>query len=86
MSKKKNTVTFSFIMDRDIYNAYKSIVVMNGENVKENLVKYMKSVIEYGTANAETIAAIEEVKRLKADPDKKTYNSFAEIMKEINNE
>ena len=73
-------------MDRDIYNAYKSIVVMNGENVKENLVKYMKSVIEYGTANAETIAAIEEVKRLKADPDKKTYNSFAEIMKEINNE
>ena len=73
-------------MDRDIYNAYKSVVVMNGENVKENLVKYMKSVIEYGTANAETIAAIEEVKRLKADPDKKTYNSFAEIMKEINNE
>ena len=59
---------------------------MNGENVKENLVKYMKSVIEYGPANAETIAAIEEVKRLKADPDKKTYNSFAEIMKEINNE
>ena len=86
MSTKKNTVTCSFIMDRDIDNAYKSIVVMNGENVKENLVKYMKSVIEYGTANAETIAAIEEVKRLKADPDKKTYNSFAEIMKEINNE
>ena len=86
MSTKKNTVTCSFIMYRDIYNAYKSIVVMNGENVKENLVKYMKSVIEYGTANAETIAAIEEVKRLKADPDKKTYNSFAEIMKEINNE
>ena len=86
MSTKKNTVNCSFIMDRDIYNAYKSIVVMNGENVKENLVKYMKSVIEYGTANAETIAAIEEVKRLKADPDKKTYNSFAEIMKEINNE
>ena len=55
MSTKKNTVTCSFIMDRDIYNAYKSIVVMNGENVKE-------------------------------DPDKKTYNSFAEIMKEINNE
>ena len=46
MSTKKNTVTCSFIMDRDIYNAYKSIVVMNGENVKENLVKYMKSVIE----------------------------------------
>ena len=43
MSTKKNTVTCSFIMDRDIYNAYKSIVVMNGENVKENLVKYMNS-------------------------------------------
>lgn len=44
----------------------------------------MKSVIQYGIPNAETIAAIEEVQRMKADPDKKTYGSFEEILKEAN--
>ena len=31
---KSNTVTCSFTMDREVYNAYKSIVAGNGENVK----------------------------------------------------
>ena len=61
----QNTVTCSFTMDRDIYNAYKSIVVRDGENVKSNLVRYMKSVIQYDTPIAETIPAIEVVQRLK---------------------
>ena len=42
----------------------------------------VKDIIEYETVNEETADAIEEVKMLKADSDKKTYNSFAEIMKE----
>lgn len=33
--------------------------------------------------NAETIAAIEEVKKLKNDPNKKTYRSFAEILEDL---
>lgn len=86
MNKKNNTVTCSFSMDRDIYNAYKSVVAMNGENVKGNLVRYMRSVIHYKTPNAKTIAAIDEVQKLKADPHKKTYGSFAEIMSEIDND
>ena len=73
---KSNTVTCSFTMDREIYNAYKSIVCKKGENVKGNLVRYMMSVIRYETPNADTIAAIEEVQKLKADPDKKSYESF----------
>lgn len=80
----QNTVTCSFTMDRDIYNAYKSIVARGGENVKGNIVRYMKSVIQYETPNAETIAAIEEVQRLKADPNKKTYSNFAEILEDLN--
>ena len=76
------SVTCSFTMDRDIYNAYKSIVARNGENVKGNIVKYMLNVIQF----ADTIEAIEEVQRLKADPHKKTYNSFAEILGELDNE
>lgn len=86
MMSKANTVTCSFTMDRDIYNAYKSIVSGNGENVKGNIVRYMMSVIRYETPNADTISAIEEVQRLKANPHKKTYSSFAELLGDLDNE
>ncbi len=79
----QNTVTCSFTMDRDIYNAYKSIVVKNGESVKGNIIKYMKDVIKYEIPNAETIAAMEEVKELKKNPNKKTYNNFEELLKDL---
>lgn len=79
----QNTVTCSFTMDRDIYNAYKSIVARSGENVKGNIVRYMKSVIQYETPNADTIAAIAEVQELKKNPDKKTYGSFAELLEDL---
>ena len=79
----QKTVTCSFTMDRDIYNAYKGIVTRNGENVKGNIIRYMMSVIQYETPNADTIAAIEEVKELKKDPGKKTYGSFAELLEDL---
>ena len=82
---KSNSVTCSFTMDRDVYNAYKSVVSAYGENVKGNLVRYMKNVIKYETPNAETIEAIEEVRNLKENPNKKTYSSFAGLMKDIDN-
>lgn len=71
MMNKSNSVTCSFTMDRDVYNAYKSVVSAYGENVKGNLVRYMKNVIKYETPNAETIEAIEEVRNLKENPNKK---------------
>lgn len=70
-------------MDRDLYNAYKSIVVRNGDNVKGNIIRYMKDVIQYEISNAETIAAMEEVQRLKQNPDKKTYGSFSELLEDL---
>ncbi len=79
----QNTVTCSFTMDRDLYNAYKSIVVRNGDNVKGNIIRYMKDVIQYEIPNAETIAAMEEVQRLKQNPDKKTYGSFSELLEDL---
>ncbi len=33
--------------------------------------------------NAGTIAAIEEVQRMKHDPDKKLYTSFSELLSEL---
>jgi len=86
MMSKLNSVTCSFTMDRDIYNAYKSVVSAYGENVKGNLVRYMKNVIKYEIPNAETIEAIEEVRKLKENPNKKTYSNFSDLMKEIDNE
>jgi len=80
------TVTCSFTLDREIYDAYKSIVVSNHENVKGNLIRYMKNVIEFKTPNADTIEAIQEVRQLKADPNKKTYDSFSDLLKEIDDE
>lgn len=36
--------------------------------------------------NRETLEAMEEVQRLKADPNKKTYHSFYEILEELDDE
>lgn len=78
-----NKITCSFTVDRDIYNAYKSIVVKGGENVKGNLIRYMLNVINYETPNADTISAIKEVEELKKNPNKKTYASFRELLEDI---
>ena len=80
------SVTCSFSMDREIYNAYKSVVVANGENVKGNKVRYMQRVIQFGIPNADTIQAIEEVQLLRKDPNKKVYSSFSEILEELDDE
>lgn len=78
-----STVTCSFVMDRDTYNTFKSIVSKNGENVKGNIVKYMQSVIRYDNPNADTILAIQEVQELKKNPNKRVYSSFSEVLKEL---
>lgn len=66
--------------------AFKSIVSKHGENVKGNIVKYMKSVIRYDIPNADTIMAIQEVQDLKKDPNKKVYNSFSEVLEDLEND
>lgn len=79
-----NKVTCSFVMNRNTYNNYKSIVSRNGENVKGNIVRHMQNVIQYDTLNADPILAIREIiQSLKKDPDKKTYDSIHEILKEL---
>ena len=81
---KNKTVTCSFSMDREIYNAFKSVITRNGENVKGNLIRYMQSVINYEIPNSETIAAIEEVQKMKSDPTiGKTYNNVDEMMRDL---
>ncbi len=78
------SVTCSFQMDREIYNQYKSIIAANGENVKGNIVRYMKNVIELKTPNSETILAIQEVQEMKKNPDAyKSYETVDELFEDI---
>lgn len=78
------SVTCSFDLDSDVYNTFESIIEKNGESVKDNLVKYMESVIQYDIPNADTLLAIKEVEALKKDPNAKVYHSFDEMLKELN--
>ena len=83
MSDSK-TVTCSFTLDRDIYDAYKSIVIKNHENVKGNLIKYMKDVIRSEIPNKETIEAIKEVEAMKHDKTLgKAYTDIDLMMEEL---
>lgn len=70
-------------MDRDVCNTFKSIMTRHGQNVKENLVSYVQSVIKYGILDADTISATREAEDLKKDPDGKVYNSFSELLKDV---
>ncbi len=80
---KSDLITCSFVMDRNVYNAFKSIVSKQGQNVKGNIVRYMQSVIKYDNPNADTILAIQEVETLKKDPNKKVYGSFSEVLEDL---
>lgn len=79
-------VNVNFGMDRNTYNQYKNIVANSGQSVKGNLICYMQTVIKYGIPNAETIEAINEVQELKRNPRKKTYDSFSELLEDLNDE
>lgn len=81
-----NTVAVNFSMNRDLYNDYKRLVVSSGDNVKGNLISYMKTVVRYGIPNAETLDAIAESDEIRSDPDRKTYGSFEDILREIEGE
>ncbi len=80
---KSDLITCSFVMDRNVYNAFKSIVSRQGQNVKGNIVRYMQSVIQYDNPNPDTILAIQEVEALKKDPNKKVYGSFSEVLEDL---
>lgn len=54
--------------------------------VSVELRRYMKAARQTpktAIPNNETISAIKEVQRLKKDPNKKVYDSFADFMKEM---
>ena len=57
-----------------------AITVFLKQSLREQVIPFQ---IGRDMPNRETLEAIEEVKRLKNDPHKKTYNSFDEILREV---
>lgn len=60
-----------------------AITVFLRQSLREQAIPFQ---IGRDVPNRETLEAIEEVKRLKDDPNKKTYNSFDEILREVEND
>ena len=61
----------------------RAITVFLRQSLREQAIPFQ---IKRNMPNRDTLEAIEEVKHLKNDPNKKTYNSFDEILREIEND
>lgn len=57
-----------------------AITVFLRQSLREQAIPFQ---IGRDVPNRETLEAIEEVKRLKNDPNKKMYNSFDEVLREV---
>ena len=57
-----------------------AITVFLRQALREQAIPFQ---IRRDMPNRETLEAIEEVKHLKSDPNKKMYNSFDEILREV---
>ena len=60
------------------------------ERVPEYKLRYVIAYLEgvmipedWETPSAETLAALREVEELKQNPNRKTYNSFAELLEDM---
>lgn len=83
----------SIRMDSELKKQFKAFCEDIGMSMTTAFTIYAKKAVcehripfEFGedNLNAETLAAIEEVRKLKQNPNKKTYGSFLEILEDLN--
>lgn len=88
-------VNVTIRMDEDIKRQADDLFSDLGMSLSGAITVFMKQAIRQQAIpfkiardipNRETLEAIEEVQRLKNDPTKKTYDSFDEILKELDSE
>ena len=89
------SVNVTIRMDEDIKRQADDLFSDLGMSLSGAITVFMKQAIRQQAIpfriardipNRETREAIEEVQRLKNDPAKKTYNSFDEILRELDSE
>lgn len=83
MNPEKEMITCSINMDKDIYDSVKTIATEHGHSVEEVVINYLQLVARYGTANIDTIIAMQEAEELKDDPNAKTYSSIEELLEAL---
>lgn len=69
------TVTCSFVVDRELYNNYKSIVIKNNQNVKGNLIRYMQDVVASEIPNRKSIETVNEAAEAKTSSMKSAVSN-----------
>ncbi len=81
------TVTFSFAVNEQLYDAYETALVIHGEAIKNNFINYVKDLVEEDESSEGLIEAIREVEEMEKNPHLyKSYSCFAEILEELENE
>ena len=89
------SVNVTIRMDEDIKHQADDLFSDLGMSLSGAITVFIKQAIRQQAIpfnisrdipNRETLEAIEEVQRLKNDPTKKTYDSFDEILKELDSE
>lgn len=86
------TTLINFRMDENLKKNMEQVCNELGMNMTTAFTIFAKKMtrehripfeVSAGIPNAETIKAIEEVEEMRKDPNKRLYNSFSEILKEV---
>lgn len=83
MDSEKKMITCTINIDKNIYDAVKTIAPEHGYSVEEVIVNYLYLVAQYGTTNINTIIAMQEAEALRDDPNAKTYSSIEELLEAL---
>lgn len=92
MLKEKETTTVSIRIDKDLKAKSERLFDELGLNISSAFTIFLKqSVRENGlpfavnlnVPNASTLKAMEDARRISRDPSAKTYTSFEDVVKEL---
>lgn len=90
-----STTNITVRMDEDLKRQAEELFADLGFNMTTALTAFVKQavreqripfIISRDIPNEETIQAIEEIRRMKNDPNKKPYSSFSELLEEVKRE
>lgn len=88
------TTSVTIRMDENLKRQAEELFTDLGLNMTTAFTVFAKQAVReqripfdlYRTPNEETVQAIEEVQKLKNDPNRKTYSSFSDLLEEVRHE
>jgi len=95
ISKEKASATINIRVDKDLKAKSEQLFNELGLNLSSAVTLFLKQSmreksipfeITLNTYNAETIAAMEEARKISRDPNTKRYKSFAEVLEDLDSD